>query len=172
MATRAQAEAAEVSLRTHLAQAPWFGGTDLALLKCGGDSAEIMVFARGTAEQVRAFVDCPYTPKQWQGVPLQYVARPNGDGLSGASLSTQDYANLAVGGMVLAGTFIVGKIAVNSIIEHRREHFERKGQPPEAVKAKETTMDGIVKLGAMALSMYMMNQQLPELLGEVKKLLE
>lgn len=172
MATRAQAEAAEASLRAHLVQAPWFAGTDLALAKCGGDSAHIMVSVRGTPEQVQAFVGCPYTPKQWLGVPLQYVAHFEDDGLSGAPLNTQDYANVAVGGMVLVGTFIVGKIAVNSIIEHRREHFDRKGQPPEAIKAKETTMDGIVKLAAMAYSMYLMKQQLPELLGEAKKLLE
>lgn len=159
-------------MRAHLAQAPWFGGTELAILKCGGDSAEIMVSVHGTAEQVRAFVGCPYTPKQWQGVPLQYVvARPHGAGLSGAQLTTQDYANIAVGGMVLVGTFIVGKIVVESILQSRKEHFEAKGQPPAAVQAKETTMDGIVKLLVMGYSLYTMSQQLPELTGEVQKML-
>lgn len=87
-------------------------------------------------------------------------------------LTTQDYANIAVGGMVLVGTFIVGKIAVESIIEARREHFDAKGQPPAAVQAKETTMDGIVKLLVTGYSIYTMSQQFPQLTGEVQKMLE
>ena len=169
MATRAQAEAAAVSLRAHLAQAPWFAGATVAAMKCGGDSAHIMVSVHATPEEVLAFVDCPYTPKQWEGVRLQYIVHL--DGLSGAPLSTQDYANIGLGVMVLVATFMVGKISVESAIASRREHFERKGQPPAAVQSKETTMDGLVKMGAMALSFYTMSKQFPEVLTEAQKYL-
>jgi hypothetical protein len=87
-------------------------------------------------------------------------------------LTTQDYANIAVGGIIMIGTFIVGKIAVESAVESRREHFEAKGQPPAAVQAKETAMDGVMKLLAAGLSFYTLSQQLPELLKETQKLLE
>jgi hypothetical protein len=87
-------------------------------------------------------------------------------------LVAQDYANMALGALALVGTFMVGRIAVDSIIEARKEHFDRKGQPPAAVKAKETTMDGIVKMAATAFSMWQLQQQLPEVMKEAKKLLE
>lgn len=87
-------------------------------------------------------------------------------------LVAQDYANVALAGMALVATFMVGRIAVDSIIEHRRENFERKGQPKEAVKAKETTMDGIVKIAGSFYSIYVLQQQMPGLLAEAKKLLE
>lgn len=87
-------------------------------------------------------------------------------------LVAQDYANVALAGMALVATFLVGRIAVDSIIEHRRENFSRKGQPKEAIKAKETTMDGIVKIAGTVYSMYMIQQQLPGLLAEAKKLVE
>lgn len=87
-------------------------------------------------------------------------------------LGAQDYANVALAGMSLVATFIVGRIAVDSIIEQRRENFERKGQPKEAVKAKETTMDGVVKLAGTIYSIYMLQQQVPGLLAEARKLLE
>lgn len=88
-----------------------------------------------------------------------------------ASLSTQDYCNLALGGLALVGTFMVGKIAVDSIIEARKERFDPKGQPKAAVKARESTLDGVMKVLATGYSVYTINQQMPELLGEVKKLL-
>ncbi len=169
MATRAQAEAAEVSLRAHLAEQPWFAGTDLALSKCGGDSAHLMVLAHGSPEQVRAFADCPAVPRQWQGVPLQFVA--NDVALGEAPLTTQDYANVAVGVMVLVGTFMVGKIGVDSALAARKEHFDRKGQPPAAVAAKESTMDGVMKVFGVGYGLVLMSQQLPVLYEEAKKLL-
>ena len=88
------------------------------------------------------------------------------------SLVAQDYANIFLGGLALVGTFMVGRIAVDSIIEARKEHFDRKGQPPAAVKAKETTMDGVMKMAATGYSLYMLQQQLPEVLKEARRLLE
>jgi hypothetical protein len=172
MATRAQAEAAAVSLRAHLATQPWFAGADIAQLKCGGDSAEVMAYVRGSWSDVRALVSCPKTPRTWQGVPLQFVRAAEWGSLSGAPLTTQDYANVALGVMVLYGTFMVGKIAVDSIVAARQEHFERKGQPPAAVVAKESTLDGIVKVLGMGYSFYVLSQQLPVVLTEAQKLLE
>lgn len=87
-------------------------------------------------------------------------------------ITAQDYANVAVGFMCVAATFLVGKIAVESIIKSRREHFDPKGQPPEAVKAKESTMDGIIKLAVMGYSIYSLQTEVPELLGSVKGLLK
>lgn len=171
MATRAQAEAAEGSLRSYLAAWPPFAGTNIATLKCGGDSARLMVMVRGTPEQVRAFVDCPATPRSWHGVPLEFVAAAGASGLGAAPLVYQDYVNVAVGFAVLLSTFIVGKIAVQSIIESRQEHFERKGQPPAAVESKETTMDGVVKFLGTGYGLYMMSRQLPEVWKEAEKYL-
>lgn len=89
-----------------------------------------------------------------------------------AKLAAQDYANVALAGIALAATFMVGRIAVDSMIESRREHFSRKGQPKEAINAKETTMDGIAKIAGTVYSMYLIQQQLPGVLAEAKKLLE
>lgn len=86
-------------------------------------------------------------------------------------LAAQDYANLFLGGLCLVGTFMVGRIAVDSVLEARKERFERKGQPPAAVKAKETTLDGIMKVAATAFSLYQLQQQLPVVISETKKLL-
>ncbi len=89
-----------------------------------------------------------------------------------ANLSTQDYANVALGALCMVGTFMVGKIAVESITAARAERFERKGQPPAAVKSKESTMDGLVKFGGTIYSIYLINQQMPEVIKGVKELLE
>lgn len=89
---------------------------------------------------------------------------------STTDVNSQDLANVALGAMTMVATFLVGKIIVNSIIEGRKEHFDAKGQPPAAVKAKETTMDGIVKILGMGYSMYMLSQELPIVLAEAQKL--
>lgn len=89
--------------------------------------------------------------------------------LGATGVTTQDYANVALGAITAIGTFMLGKIAVESIIESRRERFDKKGQPPAAVKAKESTLDGVVKLAATAFSIYQISQQLPEVLGEARK---
>ncbi len=94
------------------------------------------------------------------------MAQPSG------APSTQDYANVALGFVCFAATFLMGKIAVNAIIESRKEHFSRKGQPAPAVKAKETTFDGVMKLAFTGFSLYQMSQDLPEVLAEVNKYLK
>lgn len=170
MATRAQAEAAEGSLRAYLAAAPWFAGTDIVTLKCGGDSARLMVLVRGSAEQVKALADCPMTPRSWHGVPIDFVRKFDAaEGLGATPLAYQDYVNIGVGFAVLLSTFIVGKIAVQSIIAARQEHFDRKGQSPAAIESKETTMDGVVKFLGTGYGLYMMSKQLPEIWKEAQK---
>ena len=67
---------------------------------------------------------------------------------------------------------MMGKIAVNAIIEGRKEHFEKKGQPAAAVKAKETTLDGVMKLAITGFSLWQMSQELPAVLAEAKKYLK
>lgn len=74
---------------------------------------------------------------------------------------------MLAGAMIAASTFFVGKIAVESIIAHRKETFSRKGQPKAAVKAKETTLDGIVKLMGMGFGLYRMSVDLPELVKQI-----
>ena len=66
---------------------------------------------------------------------------------------------------------MVGKICVDSAIASRKEHFERKGQPPAAVKAKESTMDGVFKCIGMALGMYQLYKQAPIVFKEAQKFL-
>jgi len=85
-------------------------------------------------------------------------------------LSPQDGANIALGFIAFLATFMMGKIAVNAILESRKEHFEKKGQPPAAVKAKETTLDGIMKIAATGYSLWRLQQDLPEVIAEIKKL--
>jgi len=85
--------------------------------------------------------------------------------------TTQDYANIGLGFVAFLATFMVGKIAVNAILESRKEHFEKKGQPPAAVKAKETTLEGVLKLAFTGFSLYQMSKDLPEVLTEAQKLL-
>jgi len=87
------------------------------------------------------------------------------------AVGPQDYANVAVGAIIAASTFLVGKIIIENILQSRREHFDRKGQPPAAVKAKETTGDGILKLAGTVFSIWQISQQLPELTAEAKKYL-
>jgi hypothetical protein len=93
-------------------------------------------------------------------------------GLRGSEIGGQDLANVALGVMAMTATFLVGKIVVENIILSRKEHFDKKGQSPAAVKAKETTMDGIVKLLGTAYSMFLLSQELPLVLAEAKKLLK
>lgn len=88
-----------------------------------------------------------------------------------SQVAAQDYANVALGAMIAASTFIMGKIVVENILQSRREHFERKGQSPAAVKARESTGDGLLKLAGMTFSIWQISQQFPEVLSEVKKYL-
>lgn len=115
---------------------------------------------------------CPSTLTQWQGVPLSFSVVGNIAALGTAGVTSQDYANVVVGFMCVTATFLVGKIVVESIIKSRREHFDPKGQPPEAVKAKESTMDGIIKLAVMGYSIYSLQTEVPELLSSVKGVLK
>ncbi len=82
-------------------------------------------------------------------------------------LVAQDWANISLGLLCLVGTFAVGKIAVNSIIEARKEHFDRRGQPPVAIKARESTIDGLVKVAATGFSIYQIFEQLPKVLSDL-----
>lgn len=94
------------------------------------------------------------------------MAQPSG------ATSTQDAANIALGAICFGATFLFGKVVVNAIIEGRKEHFDKKGQPPAAVKAKETTFQGMVKLAFTGFSLWQMSQDLPEVLAEAKKCLK
>ncbi len=81
----------------------------------------------------------------------------------------QDYANVAVGAIIAVSTFMMGKIVIENILQSRREHFDSKGQPPAAVKSKETTLDGVLKLAGMAFSIYQITTQFPEVVTEAKR---
>ncbi len=86
-----------------------------------------------------------------------------------AAVTAQDFSNVAAGALIAASTFLVGKIVVENIIQSRQERFDRKGQPPAAIKARETTADGIMKLVGAAFSIWQLTQQFPELMTEAKK---
>lgn len=88
-----------------------------------------------------------------------------------ASVTAQDGANVAVGAIIAASTFLAGKIIVENIIQSRREHFDAKGQPPAAVKSRETTGDGVMKLIGVVFSLWQLSQQFPEVAAEAKKYL-
>lgn len=170
MASLAAAQAAKDSLRQKLWGQPWFRGVGLVQLKCmGPDPYELQVLV-DSAETALALRSCPQTPKSWLGVPFSFTVVRDLAAL-GATPAAQDYANLALGAMCLVGTFMVGRIAVDSIIAARKERFEAKGQSPAAVKAKETTMDGLFKALGMGLGLYQLSQDLPVVLSEAKKLL-
>jgi len=84
------------------------------------------------------------------------------------AVSSNDFGNVIAGFLVMASAFAVGKIAVDNIAAHRRENFQRKGQPKEAVKAKESTLDGIVKVAGIGFGLYRMVHDLPELVKQVE----
>ena len=176
MSSLQAARAAKDDLRLKLNGQPWFRGVGLTQLKCmGPDPYELQVNV-DTREHAAALIACEQTPRIWLGVPLSFavvgdIAAYSADGL-GAAVSSQDLANVVLGAVTMTATFLLGKIIVNSIIESRKEHFDAKGQPPAAVKAKETTMDGIVKVLSMGYSMYMLSQELPIVLKEAEKLFE
>lgn len=88
-----------------------------------------------------------------------------------SQVAAQDYANLALGAITATATFLVGKIVIENILQSRREHFDRKGQPPAAVKARESTGDGLLKLAGMTFSIWQISKQFPEVLAEAKKYL-
>lgn len=174
MASLQAARAAKDDLRLRLNTQPWFRGIGLTQLKCmGPDPYELQVNV-DTREHADALRACPQTPSAWLGVPISFSVVGDIDALGAATggLTNQDLANVALGAITMTATFLLGKIIVNSIIESRKEHFNAKGQPPAAVKAKETTMDGIVKVLSMGYSMYMLNQELPIVLKEAGKLLK
>ncbi len=80
------------------------------------------------------------------------------------------FGDVLAGALVGASAFLVGKIAVDQVLMARRERFDRKGQPKAAVKSRETTLDGIMKVFGIGFSAYRMTVDLPELYGEIKKL--
>jgi hypothetical protein len=172
MASIAAARAAQDSLRQKLQGQPWFRGIGITALKCMcSDPYELQVNVdtRASYDQLQS---CAVVPKQWMGVPITFAIAGDAAALGAAqTLTTQDYANVALGAITAAGTFMLGKIAVGAILESRKEHFERKGQPVAAVKAKETTFDGVMKLAATAFSIWQISQQLPEIITEAKKYL-
>ncbi len=176
MASLAAAQAAEGSLRQKLRGQPGFRGVEIIQSKCMGPNPyelSVQLDSRATYDDLMA---CPLTPKQWMGVPISFsIALDNSaalDALGATGVTTQDYANVAVGFMCVVATFLVGKIAVENILKSRREHFDPAGQPPAAVKSKETTMDGLIKLAVMGYSIYSLQDEVPELLGTVKGLLK
>lgn len=171
MASLAAAQAAKASLAQKLRGQPWVRGIGITQRKCYGDPApyelQLNVASAAIADTLRA---CPQTAAVWMGVPLQIVVTGNISAL-GVSPETQGYADVALGAMTAAATFLIGKIVVENFLQSRRERFESKGQPPEAVKARETTMDGIMKLAGITFSIWQLSQQLPEVAAEAKKLL-
>lgn len=88
-----------------------------------------------------------------------------------SGISAQDYANVALGAMVAVGTFMVGKIVVESVIKLREERFQRRGQPRAAVKSRETTADGVVKLLGVTFTIWQISQDFPQVAAEVKRYL-
>jgi len=170
MASLAAAQAAKASLRQKLQGQPWLRGVGITQLKClGPDPYEIVVNvdSAGTADLLR---DCPTTPRSWMGVPVGFAVVGNITALEG--VTSQDYANVLLGAMCMTAAFLVGEIVVKSIIEARREHFDAAGQPPEAVKAKESTVDGVVKFAAMGYSLWTLQAEVPALLRELKGFLK
>jgi len=167
MASLVAARAAKASLRQRLAGQPWLRGIGIAQLKClGPDPYELQVNLDRIESQV-------HVPRSWMGVPVTISVVGDIIPLSGTTpLAAQDWANGTLGILCLVGTFMVGKIAVDNIIQSRKEHFDRKGQPPAAVKAKETTLDGMIKLAASAFSVYQITQQFPEVVKEARKYLQ
>lgn len=85
-------------------------------------------------------------------------------------VNSQDFGNVLAGAMIAASTFFVGKIAVESIVAHRKETFARKGQPKPAVKAKETTLDGLFKVFGIGFGLYRMTVDLPELVKQIEEM--
>ena len=172
MASLAAARAAKADLAQKLQGQPWFRGVGITQLKCMGPDPyelQINVDTRASYDQLTS---CSIVPKNWMGVPITFSIVGDIVALEGVSLTSQDYANIALGAMTMTATFLVGKIIVNSIIESRKEHFDAKGQPPAAVKARETTLDGIVKVFGMGYSMYLLSQELPIVIAETRKFLK
>ncbi len=171
MATLAAARAAKVSLQQKLHGQPWFRGVGITQLKCMGPNPyelQVNVDTRASYDQLRS---CSVVPKEWMGVPITFAIVGNIAALGATGVTTQDYANVALGAIIAASTFLVGKIVVENIVQSRREHFDKKGQPPAAVKARETTGDGIMKLVGVAFSLWQLSQELPEVVAEAKKYL-
>src|SRR5882757_1902568 len=170
MASLAAARAAKDSLRQKLQGQPWFLGVGVTQRKCPGPFyLQVNLDSRTTYDALMA---CPQTPKEWMGFPIIFSIVGDRAPLGATGVTSQDYANMVVGFMCVMATFLVGKIVVESIIKSRREHFDPKGQPPEAVKAKESTMDGIIKLAVMGYSIYSLQTEVPELLSSVKGVLK
>jgi len=110
-------------------------------------------------------------PKEWMGVPITFAITGNASALGATGIASQDIANVALGAITLTATFLLGRIVVDSIIQTRKERFDAKGQPPAAVKSKETTFDGVLKLVGVAVTLYQITQQFPEVAAEAKKYL-
>lgn len=172
MASLAAATAAKDDLRRKLQGQPWLRGIGIMQAKCmGSDPYEIQVNV-DSARTVDALRSCPQTPRKWMGVPIQFVAVGNITAFGATDITTQDYANVALGAIIATATFLMGKIAIESAITARKEHFDAKGQPPAAVKAKETTFDGIMKVAVTCFSLWQIKEELPALLDEAKKYLK
>ena len=165
MANREAAEAAKVDLAAHLRGQPWFRGAGITQAKCLGPNpweVAARISSRRHLQQV---------PRVWMGVPVSVAVVGDIVALGdAASVSSKDFGNVLAGAMIAASTFFVGKIAVESIVAHRKETFARKGQPKEAVKAKETTLDGIVKIAACGFGLWRMVNDLPELVKQVEEM--
>jgi len=86
--------------------------------------------------------------------------------------TSQDSANLALGALVLVGTFLTGRIMVQAVIDHRREQFDAKGKTKPEIEAKESTADGVVKVLGAAYALYTLDRDLPIVIAEAKKLLQ
>lgn len=163
MASLAATRAAQKSLSQHLQRPPWLRGIGITQSRCmGPDPYALQV-------NVAALADAQRLPKVWLGVPVTVSVVGNIVAL-GASAESNDIGNVVAGALIAASTFFVGKIAVESIIAHRKETFSRKGKPKAAVKAKETTLDGIVKVAGIGFGLWRMTQDLPALYDEIKKL--
>lgn len=87
-------------------------------------------------------------------------------------ISAKDAGNFIGGMMLAAGAFAVGNIAVKQILISRRERFQKKGQSKAAIKARETPMDGVFKMVGIALSIYQVSKELPEVVHDVKQLVK
>lgn len=79
---------------------------------------------------------------------------------------------VVAGALVFVGAVAIGKIAIDNILRERAERFKPKGQPAAARAARESTMDGVVKFAGTIYSMYLLSEEMPQLLKEAQKALE
>ena len=77
---------------------------------------------------------------------------------------------LFLGALGLVGSFFVSTAAIEGFA-HARLQAKMHGPKQQKPKPKSSTMDDIVKFGGVALSLYTMLQQAPEMIEKASSLL-